>query len=191
MKRLNFLISFLVVSVLYSCNDSLDSEIYFVGDSLIARWDLKSSFPSHIVINDGLSGARIDYIESHAGLYSGNDVVVMIGTNDLYRLKDYDTLSRYADEYIQALTNLDATHIYLFSILPRNFAGENHQYLNTIIHLNTLINDRAKNYPSITYIDVYDKFLLDPSHINPQYFSDGLHLTPQGYEILHNSLTLR
>ena len=53
-----------LVLLMCSCvNDDKFSTFYFLGDSIIGKWDIQVYFPVYTVYNDGLPGAGIDYIE--------------------------------------------------------------------------------------------------------------------------------
>lgn len=72
----------------------------FIGDSLIDNWTLENNFPGRGYINLGLSGANIHYIQKWQGRFQNDTVVVMIGTNDLFRiLMQMYTVTGYADIY--------------------------------------------------------------------------------------------
>lgn len=188
MKIYKWLVSILFYCGLTSCDDAPDVPMYFIGDSIIARWDLKESFPSLITVNNGVSGAGIGYIESKSGKYSGKTVVIQIGTNDVNVNSDPKQLSVYSKRYVKAIAGLNAERIYLFSILPRNFKDEQHRLLKPVSQLNHLIKKEVSCMRNIVYMDVYSDFMLTPERINPQYYSDGLHLSAYGYEHLQRTL---
>lgn len=186
MKFFSFFMFFLVSTALCACNDDLDRELYFTGDSIIARWDLAESFPSYICHNDGRSGAGIDYIESLSGAYTGKDVVVMIGTNNS-SLMTPQLRDEYAHRYVDAIMALNARHLYLYSVLPRDFDNDYELINSDIAIFNDLVYNLVHNIPNISYLNVYNSFIYDGKP-NPQFYSDGLHLSLYGYEILKSAL---
>lgn len=172
-----------------SCREDMqqkDPKYNFIGDSIITRWPLDQTFPSQLVYNYGKSGSGITYLEPFAGRFNGEQVVVMMGTNDFPKFYQ-ENIDTYVAHYLQTISALTDKTVYLFSVLPRQFKGDPVD-VNIII---ALFNDRVKkdisDYPNIKYIDVYDDF-LDGDHINYQYYSDGLHLSTYGYEILTSKL---
>lgn len=186
MKLFSFIMSLLISAGLCACDDELDRELYFTGDSIIARWDLSEYFPSYICHNDGRSGAGIDYIESLSGAYTDKDVVVMIGTNNS-SLMTSQFREEYAQRYVNAILALNARRIYLYSVLPRDFDNDYDSINSDIAIFNGLVYDLVNNIPNIKYMNVYDSFLYNGKP-NPQLYSDGLHLSIYGYEILKSAL---
>lgn len=178
-------IATVVVSCLMSgCDDKDIKELYFVGDSIISRWDLDEYFQHYVTNNQGVSGAGIDYIESLGQTETGHDVVVMIGTNNMS--VDLDT-EAYANRYVDAIMALDARRVFLYSVLPRDFNGEQEALLPVIKRFNTTVRSLVAGESSVCYIDVYDKFMVG-GHIDYGLYYDRLHLTSSGYEILAKAL---
>ncbi len=170
------------------CSDEPeDAALDFVGDSIIARWDLAESFPSRQVYNFGKSGAGIDYLESMSGRFSGKDVVVMIGTNDNLLYVGEDIIP-YAGRYILAVEELGAKRVFLYSVLPRCFGTDRDGINADIETFNSIVRKEVSDNPRIVYIDVYSCFIID-GEVNMQLFTDGLHLSSYGYEILGKALT--
>jgi len=172
------------------CNDELDERttLHFIGDSLVARWDLQGSFSSLATYNHGLSGSGISYIERLAGSMSGKNVVVITGTNDNRMMTDDIQRREYASRYIAAIEALGAAHIYLYEVLPRDFDGDRADINNDISAFNSEIRDMLRGSDHITYLTAYDDFIGNDGKIIVEYYSDRLHLSPQGYERLSQKL---
>lgn len=171
---------------LFSCDTENDRRLVFLGDSLVARWDLEVSFPSYVVENKGISGSGIDSFSKYKNQYIGTDIVVIIGTNDLGKITD-DNILEYTKSYLEQIVSTGAENIYLFSILPRNFANDSVDINDKIERLNELIKSGAENYGNIIYIDAYS-YLANNEGIAPQYSYDGLHMSLYGYEKLSQLL---
>ena len=188
MKYLHeILVAFAVLFLLSSCSDDVkDARLDFVGDSIVARWDLAEYFPSRLVYNYGKSGAGIEYLESLAGRFADRNVVVMIGTNNNYLFVATDR-EDYARRYVDAITALDAKRVYLYSVLPRDFTSYRDDVNDDIAEFNAVVKHIVESMPAIVYMDVYDDFLHD-GKIDFQLYSDKLHLSPYGYEILTKTL---
>ena len=187
MKLLKYLLMALMAFAVSSCKDEeADFTLNFIGDSLVARWDLPAYFPSRQVHNYGLGGAGIDYFSQYAGRFVGQTVVVEIGTNDAWQMNPQG-IDDYARRYMEAVTGLGAKRVYLFSLLPRDFKGDPTDINETIENFNSIIREKVKAYPQITYLDVYPDFMLDGKP-NPGLYNDRLHLSPAGYEILTRAL---
>lgn len=170
-----------------SCaSDMEDPKIDFVGDSIVARWDINQDFPSFYVYNYGVGGSGVELLESYKSKFNGNDVVVLSGTNDNYSLT-LDRRDEYAKKYISAILSLTDRRIFLFSVLPRSFDGDRSQINCDIQDFNLQIQNLVRNIGRITYLDVYSDFMKGES-IDMRYFSDGLHPNTIGYEILTQKL---
>ena len=183
MKLLNWMLT-CSMALFTACDETVDEPVYFIGDSIVRLWDIDSSLPSLTHVNMGKSGSGIRYVESLAGTRRNDTVVVLIGTNDLFGMHPEDMAS-YCDRYLDAVCSLGASDVYLFSVLPRE--GED---VNTLIRdFNSRIRELATTCPSVVYMPVYDRFIIDGSNSpNPQLFTDGLHLSWAGYEMLAAAL---
>lgn len=163
-----------------------DSTIDFVGDSIVARWDINADFPSYYVYNYGVGGSGINLIESYRSKFQGNDVVVLTGTND-NPLFTNSRRKEYAQRYVSSILGLTEKQVYLFSVLPRNFKGDRNEINNDIKEFNNLVYELVKDIDRVTYLDVFEDFMKD-GDINYKYFSDSLHPNIFGYEILSQKL---
>ena len=186
MKLKNLIIAIAALAGLNSCEDKTEV-LYFTGDSIVARWDLSEYFPAYVCHNEGVSGSGIEYLESQAGKYAGKNGVVISGTNDLGLMSSM-TLEAYATRYLSALENMHAERLYLYPVLPRDCEGEGPGVIKAISEFNDKVKQLTADEPTIIYLDVFGLFMLDGKP-NPQYFSDHLHLTPYGYEVLAKKLT--
>ena len=172
---------------LASCDSPpADPVINFIGDSIIARWDVNQDFPSYCVYNYGVGGSGIELLESYAGRFTGQDIVVISGTNDNNFLKSGQR-EQYAEKYISTILSLTDSHIYLFSLLPREFETDRKDINKDIEAFNAIVSHTVKDMERIVYIDVFSDFIKD-GKINDAYYCDGLHPNIIGYEILTQKL---
>lgn len=174
------------------CADEPDTELNFVGDSLVEFWDVGRSCPTLNFKNYGHAGAGIAYLGELGDRMTGKDVVLLIGTNDAWSLV-LDGVEDYADRYITAVNGLKARKIYLFSVLPRTLDTDVARLREAIAEFNRLLCSRLGEFGSeMVYVDVYDRFLWDDAgNINPALSPDGIHLNSYGYEILTEELWKR
>lgn len=177
--------AFAVSISMISCNserEENDPQLTFIGDSEVARWDVKAFFPEYHTVNKGLSGAGVADIEKMQNAAQDTYAVIILGTNNIHSLT-IEMLSEYADRYVTALERLNGKRTFVFSIFPRNFEGDI-PGMNIIIKiLNAIIKEKCLSIPSFTYIDVYSALEMGDG-INPEYSYDGLHLSKQGYELI-------
>lgn len=172
-----------------SCGDEPDTEVFFVGDSLVEFWDVGRSCPALRFRNLGRAGAGIAYLGELGGRVAGQEVVLLIGTNDAWQLVT-DGLEDYADRYIAAARGLKARKIYLFSVLPRTLETDTEELREAIPLFNSEIRGRLGEFGcEVAYMDVYDRMRDGDSRgIRPELSPDGIHLNSYGYEILTEEL---
>jgi len=172
-----------------SC-DSDEDTYSFIGDSIVARWDLQQSFPTLITQNHGLSGSVLSYLQGYAGRLKGDVVIVLSGTNDYRKITSPEVADQYAADYVEALLDFGAKKIYAISVLPRDFKSDDDTTDGKIIMLNQAIANQIETAGEgrIVWVDVYPKFLNDKGKLNLNLSYDGLHLNPEGYEILTTEL---
>lgn len=189
-----FLILFCTLTAVFyaGCEDNeMNHTFNFIGDSIITRWDVQQSFPVLITKNYGCSGSGVEYLESCSALCkSGDYAVVISGTNDS-RINPENTIEDYATRYVDALLRFGAEKVYVFSILPRNFHNNGELQENRVIKaLNKAIlaEIESRDNPSLVYLDVYSEFIGKDGTLNMNLTYDGLHLNPEGYEILTDAL---
>lgn len=189
--KLNRLFPAIIVAIiLAACSDN-PMTYRFIGDSIVTRWDLQASFPTLVTFNCGKSGSGVEHIKEYAGKCPGETAVIMCGTNNSSVLSSPELCAEYAREYVQALVSLRAQSVYVFPVLPRHFQGNDEPELNTNIKMmNRAIRSEIESLGSgnIIYLDVYDDFLDKDGKLNVNLSYDGLHLNPEGYEILTDKL---
>ena len=186
-KRLKFLLLAFCVMIIGAC-DNMDNEtdIAFIGDSLIARWDLETYFPVCKTQNLGLIGSGIEWLEQHQSTLIEQTAVVLTGTNDLKHL-DEISIDDYACQYIDAVIGLGAKKIILISILPKNSKSDSPNINQLIMKLNQSIAAKVDDEKKIEYCDVYSAFLKEGT-LNMNLSYDGIHLNQYGYEILARNI---
>ena len=176
-----------------ACGEVGDSsEICFIGDSITFLWDLEDYFPDKNIIKHGVCGARIENIEKwNIDDCVGKKTIVLIGTNNVASNADKKPLeeSFYAyffKYYGKLIRRLEATPFIAVSVLPRNEDGEQPVLVNEQIEI---LNNRIKEFLDTLgvdheYVDAYPLFLRADYEIRQDLFSDGLHPSQEGYELL-------
>lgn len=184
---LGIIICLLAPFTLISCDSpQSDPIINFVGDSIVARWDINQDFPSYCVYNHGVGGSGIELLENYSHKFLGQDVVVIAGTNDNNLLIE-DQRDDYAKRYLSSVLSLTDHNIYLYSLLPRDFTGDRTNINDDIQAFNAIIRNFVEDIDRVVYIDVFSDF-INGGNIDYTYYSDGLHLNSIGYEILTQKL---
>lgn len=177
------------------CSSKFEENKYvFIGDSIVAGWDLEYYFPYLDVANLGKNGA----ITSDMGFISWSPemkqtiVISLIGTNDIDAFKEStlstDTLNEIVSSYKQAILKSYATNFIVISILPRN--GANAVFMNQqIITLNEKLKNMTKEISNTIFLDVYNYFIGPDGKLDMDYTVDGIHLNIYGYELLSAKLS--
>jgi len=176
--------------------DSDDSELCFVGDSITHLWNLDYYFPTFSIHKHAVSGAVLaDVATWNTSDCKGIPVVFLIGTNDLWSGISGDTLTEsfmqdFTKRYVEQARLFSASKLYAVSLLPRTTKNET-ETINTQIHLLNQRLHKALDDSKIPYkfIDVQSTFLDTDTKIHDDYYSDGLHLTQEGYEVLSQKIS--
>ncbi len=178
---------------LAGCSDEPDREMFFLGDSIMEFWDVGRDFPTLRCHNCGKAGAGIEYLAGMDATVAGREVVLIIGTNDIWQCADDNAAVDYTTRYIQAVDNLQASRVYLFSVLPRGFEADGAEMSEQIARFNAMLRCRLNEFEcEVVYIDLHARFCLDGTLLlNPQYSPDGLHINKYGYEIYADELWKR
>ena len=96
-----------------------------------------------------------------------------------------DIVNRISDIIMTVRQESLLTEVYLLSVYP---VSEKSQYASKVkIRNNTTVrelNQQLAVLPGVTYVDFFDYLTDDMGQLNDNYTTDGLHLSPQGYQVL-------
>jgi len=163
--------------------------IVFYGSSSIRMWkSLQEDFPKLNVINRGFGGSTapdaLRYLDRAVIPYKPSTVVVYEGDNDLNKgrtpeqfLADCQTLATRVHKA------LPETRVLFVAIKP---SLKRANQLPQQAQANKLVEQwvQASNDPRLGYIDVVTPMMGEDGKPRPELFvSDGLHMTPAGYEV--------
>ena len=157
------------------------AEIVMLGDSLIARAEWRTLFPSKNIANHGIDGDttaglldRIDLVHNSYPI----KVLIMIGINDLLKEENIDSIYQNYQKIIKKLITYNIK-VYIQSVL---FVGNKKNYLNSnILTLNNMLEVFSHTNELISYVDL-NKALANESNLYEKYTSDGIHLNGSGYK---------
>lgn len=110
-------------------------------------------------------------------------VILKAGINDI--LKKF-TLNKSYNLYKEILLTLEENYkeIILLSVLPI----EKYSKINMKVRkLNKLIEDLAMCH-NLKFLDLYPLFCDENLNLRKEYSTDGIHLSPAGYEILNKEI---
>lgn len=179
----------LLLGIFAGCSsmEESSSEMCFVGDSMTYAWDTETYFPEYAIRKHAISGSTIENVMSwNIQDCKGIPTVMLIGTNNVGfgYLQDSAAEIDFIDKYITLAKSLDASKLYAISILPRNREhGEPKSINEQIYRINGFIEKALqKSKIDHKFIDIYEEFLDDDGELHWDYYSDGLHLSQEGYE---------
>lgn len=174
-------------------NEYEETDLCFIGDSIIELWDLDFYFPEFSIVKLSKSGGKVqDVLGWDVSSCEGKKAVVLIGTNDIGNLAtDNDKIKENVESrYIEMLKKVPYESVVVVSILPRNLHDRQDEGVNKFIEsFNQSLKERVvRDVENGTFVDVFPFFLDDGYEIKKELFNDGLHPSPAGYEVLSNEL---
>ncbi|OFN81005.1 SGNH/GDSL hydrolase family protein [Streptococcus sp. HMSC061D10] len=177
----------------------IDPDIIFIGDSIIEYYPLQELLgTSKTIVNRGIRGYQtgllLDNLDAHLYGDAVDQIVILIGTNDIGKDIPMSQTLTNLESVIQTISrDYPLSQIKLVSILPVNEGEDFKQtvYIRTnekIKAWNQAYQDLASAYMQVEYIPVFDSFLDEAGQLKPTYTTDGLHLSVAGYQVLSNEL---
>ena len=172
--------------------DEGDSELCFIGDSITHQWDLDYYFPGYSIKKHAVVGAKVQDIDRwDVSDCEGLTTVILIGTNDIGLIQSGDSNAKSSRSYFAKLfmdraRRINAAKLVVVSILPRNYLGEQDTSVNLNIESqNAVLKDSLQSSSlRFTFVNAFPYFLGDGYEIDEDLLYDGLHPSPEGYEVL-------
>lgn len=165
--------------------------VMFLGSSSAERGLWNDLFPGLAISNRGIGGdntlgvlARLDEAVS----MDPSKVFLFIGTNDLGSRAwpvnfVYDNYLRIIERFKQESPK---TKLYVVSLPINEDVITSERFKGKSVYLkqfNERLGDLAKE-KDIVFIDFFNQILGKNGVLKAQYTTDGIHLTPQGYEVM-------
>lgn len=176
----NLFLSLLVIMGLCACDKEIeDVKLYFIGDSMVANWDVSRFFPSRIVENRGKDGIGIKELSDQQISFPQDDFIVLVGTNDIKPSMTDEQLDAYVSQYTEVIGHLDAKQVFIISVLPTSNAEKNQMIQRFNKHIQKFFSNSSK----IIFINCYDDFER-AGVLKDELSRDGLHLNDYGYMLL-------
>jgi lysophospholipase L1-like esterase len=164
--------------------------IVFIGDSITQDYNVYEYYPNHRVYNRGIGGdtsrGLLTRLDTSVFALNPKTVVILIGTNDFALLET--TVSEVAGRIQEIIAKikerLPETRIILQSVYPVNkqldafsVAQRNNERIREL-------NESLKTIPGVIYLDLYSRLADEEGNLLPQYTVEGLHISPDGYELI-------
>ncbi|CAN5722775.1 SGNH/GDSL hydrolase family protein [soil metagenome] len=160
--------------------------LLFVGSSSIRRWDLQESFPDLETINRGFGGSRIEdsvfYADRLVIPHEPRLIVFYAGDNDIQSGKSPEQVAEDFQSFVGVVREgLPAVKILFLSIKP---SLSRWSKIELIREANRLVETICVDDQQLEYVDL-DQPMLGPDGMPRAelFVADGLHLSPQGYEV--------
>ncbi|MBO4380571.1 MAG: hypothetical protein J5815_00275 [Clostridia bacterium] len=163
-----------------------DVDVVFLGDSLTDGYDVNSYYAQFNVANRGIGADTTFGLERRlkVSAYDVNPkvVVMLIGANNLDTM-----LNNYERIVVSLKQNLPDAKIVLLSICP---TSGSQAWRNPIALEKNVEVEAIAGRQGCTYVDMFP-ILLDPDtdELRESYTIEGLHFTPEGYEVITAALT--
>jgi lysophospholipase L1-like esterase len=160
--------------------------IVFVGSSTIRLWDVNVYFPDLRIINRGFGGSRlVDTLVNVDRLvlaYEPRMVVLYAGDNDIASGMLSEQLAVDFERFVRAIhAKLPQTRILYLAIKPSVLRWLN---VDRMRMANDLIRAICSRDDRLAFLDLGPSMLGWDERPRPELFvSDGLHLSPLGYQV--------
>jgi lysophospholipase L1-like esterase len=159
-----------------------EGAVVFLGDSLIDHQEWHEVLPGELVVNRGVSGARVDDFQGVFDLKPAKFVFCLIGANDIGAGVSVEEFSKRYERLAGTIPH--GTRFYAISIPAIRNYGQIAINQETVRACNTKIKQIAIRN-GFKFIDIYNESMESQSRF---FERDGLHLSPYGYELLIREL---
>ena len=177
----------------------LEPDMIFIGDSIVEYYPLQELLgTAKTIVNRGIRGYQtgflLDNLDSHLYGDAVDQIVLLIGTNDIGKDVPMNEALDNLEGVIQSLNrDYPLSQIKLVSILPVNEGEEYKQtvYIRTnekIREWNQAYEALASAYMQVDFLPIYDSLTDSEGQLQSAYTTDGLHLSVAGYQALSEAL---
>lgn len=177
----------------------IEPDIIFIGDSIIEYYPLQELLgTSKTIVNRGIRGYQtgllLDNLDSHLYGDAVDQIVLLIGTNDIGKDIPMSQALTNLESVIQTISrDYPLSQIKLVSILPVNEGEDFKQtvYIRTnekIKAWNQAYQDLASAYMQVEFVPVFENLLDQKGQLKSDFTTDGLHLSVSGYQALSSTL---
>ena len=177
----------------------IEPDIIFIGDSIIEYYPLQELLgTSKAIVNRGIRGYQtgllLDNLDSHLYGDAVDQIVLLIGTNDIGKDIPMSQALTNLESVIQTISrDYPLSQIKLVSILPVNEGEDFKQtvYIRTnekIKAWNQAYQDLASAYMQVEFVPVFENLLDQKGQLKSDFTTDGLHLSVSGYQALSSTL---
>ena len=177
----------------------IEPDIIFVGDSIVEYFPLQELLgTTKTIVNRGIRGYQtgllLDNLDAHLYGDAVDQIVILIGTNDIGKDIPMSQTLTNLESVIQIISrDYPLSQIKLVSILPVNEGEDFKQtvYIRTnekIKAWNQAYQDLASAYMQVEFVPVFENLLDQKGQLKSDFTTDGLHLSVSGYQTLSTTL---
>ena len=177
----------------------IEPDIIFIGDSIIEYYPLQELLgTSKAIVNRGIRGYQtgllLDNLDAHLYGDAVDQIVILIGTNDIGKDIPMNEALNNLESVIQTISrDYPLSQIKLVSILPVNEGEDFKQtvYIRTnekIKAWNQAYQELASAYMQVEFVPVFENLLDQKGQLKSDFTTDGLHLSVSGYQALSSTL---
>ncbi len=177
----------------------IEPDIIFIGDSIVEYFPLQELLgTSKTIVNRGIRGYQtgllLDNLDAHLYGDAVDQIVILIGTNDIGKDIPMNEALNNLESVIQTISrDYPLSQIKLVSILPVNEGEDFKQtvYIRTnekIKAWNQAYQDLASAYMQVEFVPVFENLLDQKGQLKSDFTTDGLHLSVSGYQALSSTL---
>ncbi|VEU83274.1 SGNH/GDSL hydrolase family protein [Acholeplasma hippikon] len=185
----------------YKKINNKDSEILFIGDSMVEYFSTSTAFAGQKISNRGVAGATskliLDNLDDITGEIDPKKIFLSVGSNNLVLLEENPEeaalgVKKLIDElmYIYPF----ATIYYLSTTPVVSTSSKVYKKLYVAGRKNEdnqKINEIIKSYcnnENLVFINQYDSLLDSEGFLREDITPDGIHLNKKGYEIYASNI---
>ena len=177
----------------------IEPDIIFIGDSIVEYFPLQELLgTTKTIVNRGIRGYQtgllLDNLDAHLYGVAVDQIVLLIGTNDIGKDIPMSQTLTNLESVIQTISrDYPLSQIKLVSILPVNEGEDFKQtvYIRTnekIKACNQAYQDLASAYMQVEFVPVFENLLDQKGQLKSDFTTDGLHLSVAGYQALSSTL---
>ena len=142
------------------------------------------------MVNRGVAGIDsvwlLEHLKEQVLDLEPSKLVILIGINDIGRgYPIQDIVNRISDIIMTVRQESLYTEIYLLSVFP---VSERLEHASKVKIRNNAtvgeLNQQLAVLPGATYVDLFDYLTDAQGQLNANYTTDGLHLSPQAYQVI-------
>src|ERR1700710_2611199 len=154
--------------------------IVFVGDSITAGGNWQEWFPEYRVAVEATPGDATDRLNERLPAIielQPETLAVLIGANDFGQSRSVEDVVGSIDSFLAMVgQDVPGSRPLVQSILPRG-----REFADDIQDANRHLRQYAQNVHA-QYLDLWPAMATDEGELRPEFTTDRLHLTPEGYE---------